>query len=328
MNVVRWGLLSTANINRRVIPAINMSPRGELAAVASRDLPKAQSYARQWEIPKAFGSYEEMLDSGKIDAVYISLPNHMHAEWTIRALQAGVNVLCEKPFAITLEEVDRMITTSRETGMVLAEAFMYRHHPQTKLIGEWVKSGRLGEIVQVRGIFTFKIEHDQPNLRLYPPEQGGGSLWDVGVYPVSMAQYVFGGPPEQVYANQWTGPTGVDEVFAGQMRYPGGGLGQVACGFRTPYHTYVDIMGTEGTLMVERPFTGMEDGRILFQSEEGQAQPILLPREELYLGEIEDMQAAILDGKPAYVSLEETRNHVRTALALYESARTGAVVKL
>ncbi len=155
---VRWGLLSTANINHRLIPAIRASKRGELVAVASRSLPAAEKYAAKWNIPLAFGSYQEMLDSGKIDVVYISLPNHLHAEWSIRALQAGVHVLCEKPFAITLEQVDQMIETSRQTGRVLAEAFMYRHHPQTKIVGEWVHSGRLGEISLVSGVFNFKIK--------------------------------------------------------------------------------------------------------------------------------------------------------------------------
>ena len=135
MNKIRWGLLSTANINRRLIPAIRASERGELVAVASRSLESARKYAHEWDIPKAFGGYQEMLESGEVDAVYISLPNHLHAEWSIRSMQAGVNVLCEKPFAITLDEVDQMIAASQASGRVLSEAFMYRHHPQTKYVG-------------------------------------------------------------------------------------------------------------------------------------------------------------------------------------------------
>ena len=131
MNKVRWGLLSTANINRQVIPPIRVAERAELVAVASRSQASADAYAARWDIPRAFGSYQAMLDSGEIDAVYISLPNQLHAEWTIRALEAGVNVLCEKPFAITMDEVDAMIAAANRTGKVLAEAFMYRHHPQT-----------------------------------------------------------------------------------------------------------------------------------------------------------------------------------------------------
>lgn len=322
---VRWGLLSTANINRRLIPAILASPRGELTAVASRDLDKAKAYAAQWGIPLAFGSYQEMLNSGTVDAVYISLPNHLHAEWTIRALQAGVHVLCEKPFAITLEEVDHMIAASQANGCVLAEAFMYRHHPQTKVVGEWVRSGRLGEITQVWGVFNFQIGQ-RDDVRLVP-EYGGGCLWDVGVYPLSFAQYVYGGPPEQVFGMQWIGDTGVDETFVGQMRYPGGGLAQIACSFRNPFNTQMEIIGREGRLSLNRPFTAVEDNRrLLFYPANGEVQEIPVPEQELYIGEVEDMHAAILDGAPTYLTLEETRNHVRTVLALYQSAVRGHVV--
>ncbi|RPJ44429.1 MAG: gfo/Idh/MocA family oxidoreductase, partial [Chloroflexi bacterium] len=168
MNAVRWGLLSTANINRRVIPAIRAENRSTLAAVASRDLGKGQAYAREWEIPRAFGSYEEMLGSDEIDAVYISLPNHLHCEWTVKALEAGKHVLVEKPFTITVKEADQMIAASRRTGRVLAEAFMYRHHPQTKLVGEWVRSGRLGEIRLLRAAFSFYMSNRTGNVRLLP----------------------------------------------------------------------------------------------------------------------------------------------------------------
>jgi predicted dehydrogenase len=328
MKRIRWGLVSTAHINRRVIPAIRMSKRGQLAAVASRDLAKARAYAQEWDIPKAFGSYEEMLDSGQVDAVYISLPNHLHAEWTIRALQAGVHVLCEKPFACTLQEVDAMLAAATQTGRVLAEAFMYRHHPQTKLAGDWVRQGRLGELTVMRGVFNFKIDA-RDDIRLIP-EFGGGSLWDVGVYPLSMAQFIFGGPPQSVSAMQWLGDTGVDETFTGLLRYPSGGMAQIASSFRTPFHTEVEIVGTEGRLRLTRPFTGMDmpDRLATFFPADGEPQELPVPSYELYLGEIEDMHAAILDGAPPYLSLSETRDHVRTALALYEAARTGKEVRL
>ena len=177
METVRWGLVSTANINRRLIPAIRASKRGEMAAVASRSQSSADAYASKWRIPKAFGSYEAMLRSDSVDAVYISLPNHLHAEWSIRAMESGKHVLCEKPLAITLEEVDSMVKASEDTGCVLAEAFMYRHHPQTKIAGEWVRGGRLGDINVVTGVFNFKLEN-RDNVRLVQ-EYGGGCLWDL-----------------------------------------------------------------------------------------------------------------------------------------------------
>lgn len=329
MQQVRWGLLSTANINRRLIPAIRASRRGELTAVASRSASSAQAYAAQWEIPYAFGSYEAMLASGVVDAVYISLPNHMHADWSIRAMEMGKHVLCEKPFALTLVEVDEMIAVSRRTGCVLAEAFMYRHHPQTKLIGEWVQGGRLGDISLVRGIFNFNMG-SRDNVRLVP-EYGGGSLWDVGVYPVSIAQYVMGGPPEWVSGDQWIGEEGVDETFAGQLYYSGARLAQIASAFRTPFYTLVEIIGSEGRLYVTRPFVGISesaDSRVLFYPAQGAMQEISVPEKELYLGQVEDMHAAILEGRDNYLTLAETRNHVKTVLALYKSAREGRRVEL
>jgi len=308
--MVRWGILSTANINRRVIPAIRASARGELVAVASREGDRAADYASQWEIPHFFGSYQSMVDSELIDAVYISLPNHLHAEWTVRFLEAGNHVLCEKPLALSMNEVDQMIAASQSSGCVLAEAFMYRHHPQTKLMGDWVRSGRLGEVSLVRGIFSFKIQ-SRENVRLNP-KMGGGSLWDIGVYPISLAQFVMGDPPEKVYGDQWVGETGVDETFLGQLQY-----------------SQVEILGTEGRLTLNRPFIQLDKTRQLtFHPASGDPEALDVEEKELYLGQVEDMNAAILDGTPPYLSLQESRNHVRTVLALYESANRQEVVAL
>ncbi len=326
MKKVRWGLISTANINRKLIPAIRAAERGTLAAVASRDIEKAKAYARQWDIPQAFGSYQEMLDSGKVDAVYISLPNYLHAEWSIKAMQAGVNVLCEKPFGISMEEVDAMIAASQKTGKVLMEGFMYRHHPQTKLIGEWVRSGKLGRIVLVRGNFSFKLTNPK-DVRMIP-EYGGGALWDIGVYPLSFAQYIYGCAPIAVSAMQYLGETGIDETFVGHAVYPGNGYAEISCSFRTPFHTSIEVLGEEGQLTLTRPFTYVDNNRLTFIPNEGEPQEIEVEKKELYLGEIENMNAAILDGQPQYLTLAETRDHIRTALALYEAARTGSDVLL
>ncbi len=328
MSKIRWGLLSTANINRWLIPAIHMSERGELTAVASRSQTKADAYAAKWEIPQAFGSYEAMLESDAVDAVYISLPNHLHAEWSIYALRHGKHVLCEKPFALTLDEVDAMIAAANETNTKLAEAFMYRHHPQTKIAQEWVRSGRLGDITAVRGVFNFAFG-SRDNVRLVP-EYGGGCLWDVGVYPLSLGQAMMGETPQWVTGSQWIGDTGVDEFFAGQLHYSGNRVAQIVSSFRTPFYTMAEIMGTKGRLTMNRPFVRHEESQrqMLFYPAEGDVQEITVPEKALYLGEVEDMHAAILDGKPNYLTLTETRNHVKTVLALYEAARTGQVVPL
>lgn len=329
MEKVRWGLLSTARINRRLIPPIRASKRSTLAAVASRELAKAQAYAAEWEIPRVFGSYEELLDSNEIDAVYVSLPNHLHAEWTIKALRAGKHVLCEKPFAVSVEEVDRMMTASQETGGVLQEAFMYRHHPQTKLAETWVREGRLGEITLVRGIFSFYMTNREGNVRLNPT-YGGGALWDVGVYPMSFAQLVYGRAPFRVFANQWIGETGIDESFNGQMDYGGGHTAQIACSFRIPFCTSIEIHGTRGRLSIDWPFLRIDEKghSLLYTPSEGDPQSIRSARIDPYLAQVENMNAAILDGQPTLISLHESRDHIRTALALHQAASTGQIVAL
>jgi predicted dehydrogenase len=269
-----------------------------------------------------------MLASDAVDAVYIGLPNHLHAEWSIKAMQQGKHVLCEKPFALSLAEVDEMTAVSRQTGCVLTEAFMYRHHPQTKIVGEMVRNGRLGRITVFRGVFNFAF-NSRENIRLLP-EMGGGCLWDVGVYPLSFAQYIMGGPPTQVAGCQWLGESGVDEVFSGQMHYANGTMAQISASFCTPFHTQVEIIGTAGRLVLNRPFTGHNDGsrKLMFYPKQGEPEEIEVPQKELYLGEVEDLHTAVLDGKPQYLSLEETRNHVKTVLALYESAQTNQIVSL
>ena len=330
MSIVRWGLLSTAMINHRVIHAIRASKRGKLVAVASRNQETANAYAANWNIPHAFGSYEAMLDSDMVDAVYISLPNHLHTEWSIRAMKSGKHVLCEKPIALTVADVDHMISARKATGRVLAEALMYRHHPQTKLVGELVKDGRLGDIVLIRGVFNFII-HERQNIRLNP-EYGGGSLWDVGIYPISFAQYIMEMPPSSVCGVQWVGGAGVDETFAGQLVYPHISnkpstskvqIAQIMTSLRSPLYTVVEILGTKGRIIIRQPFTRMEEDRkITFFSENGKEIKISFPKQELYLGEIEDMHSAILDGTSTYITLEESRNYVRTIAALYQSAQT------
>jgi predicted dehydrogenase len=327
MNKVRWGLLSTANINKMLIPAIKASERGELTAVASRTQESAGAYAAEWDIPHAFGSYQEMLESDAVDAVYISLPNHMHIEWSIKAMEQGKHVLCEKPMALTIEEVDQAMAVSIATGMVLAEAFMYRHHPQTKIAGDFLRSGELGEVNVVRGVFSFKLT-DTDNVRLVP-EWGGGSIWDVGCYPISIAQFLMGGAPEWVFGDQTIGETGVEEIIVGQMHYGDGRMAQFTSSFRTPFHTNVEVMGTMGHLVLNEPFRmDLGSPRLVFYPLDSEPVEIKVPVKELYAGEVEDMHAAILDGATPYLDLGETRNHIRTILALIKSAETNKPIRL
>jgi len=327
MDKVRWGLLSTASINSKLIPVIRSSERGELVAIASRDQARAKSYAEQWQIPFAFGSYQAMLDSGKIDAVYISLPNHLHAEWTIKALHSGLHVLCEKPFALSLGEVDQMIEASHDSGKYLAEAFMYLHHVQARVAKKWIQDGRIGEIQAIWGVFTFQIENHS-DIRLNP-EFGGGSLWDVGVYPVSFSQYIYGSPPEKVFGIQLLCDSGADTLFAGAMYYHNSSIAQFTTSFYSPFYTFAEIIGTKGRMTLVRPFNmHNKECHLLYFDQTGDPQEIELPSQDLYLGEVEDMHNAILSDTPPALSLAESRNHIRTILALYKSARTGQPVSL
>jgi D-xylose 1-dehydrogenase (NADP+, D-xylono-1,5-lactone-forming) len=326
MDILRWGLLSTARITRRLIPSIRLSNRSQLTAVASRDLERAKSYAAEWEIPEIFGSYEAMLASDKVDAVYVSLPNNMHAEWTVKALQAGKHVLCEKPFATTMNDVERMISAAESSGKVLAEAFMYRHHPQSILVQDLVRTGKIGDLLGVKIAFHFRLDNPQ-NIRLRP-ELDGGSIWDVGVYPISYAQMILSGPPDWVSGHQQIGPTGVDVTFFAQMHYASGQVAQFTCSFNSPFHAEAELMGSLGRLTVSRPFSGIEESQITFYKEDESNQTIPVPQKDLYLGEVEDMESAALDGAKTRVTLKQTRDHIRTALALYQSARENRIVRL
>jgi D-xylose 1-dehydrogenase (NADP+, D-xylono-1,5-lactone-forming) len=320
---LRWGLLSTARINRALIPIIRASPRGELVAVASRDAARAGAYAKEWNIPKHYGSYEAMLATDDIDIVYLSLPNGLHAEWTIKSVQAGKHVLVEKPFALTAQEVYEMADAAHQAGRVIAEAFMYRHHPQTLQIKQLVDEGAIGEVVLVHASFTFMLTREV-DVRL-DPEMGGGSLWDVGCYPVSLAQYIYGAQPVRVTGWQTLDSTGTDGTFVGMMDYGGGRFAQFDCGFRAPYRTHAEILGTRGLLTLPDPFKHQADTGILLRrgDKEERLTPVQRP---LYEGEVEDMHDALLLGTPSRVTLNESRMHIATLQALYESARRGQPV--
>lgn len=325
MKKLRWGLLSTARINRAVIPPIRATQRSELHAVASRDIVKAKAYAKEWHIPHAYGTYEELLASDAIDAIYNPLPNHLHAEWSIRAAEAGKHVLCEKPLALSVEEVDRMAEAAQKHHVVVAEAFMYKHHPQTLKVQELVEQGTVGDLLLIKGAFTFELDRSD-DVR-WVPEWGGGSIWDVGCYPISYSRLVARAEPVEVFGWQVTGSTGVDVVFSGQMRFASGPLAQFDCGFRAPYRTSLEIVGTKSSIELDRPFQPA-GGEWIKIKRGDKTELIQSPQYDLYLGEIEDMERAVFDGQPPRVSLENSRTNVAVICALLEAAKTGKVVRL
>ena len=322
---LRWGILSTARIKRAVIPPIKASPRHELKAIASRTLESAQAEAREWGIPQSYGSYEALLADPEIDIIYNPLPNSMHAEWTIKACQAGKHVLCEKPLAVTLAEVDAMEEAARQAGVVVAEAFMYRHHQQTLRVKQLVDEGAIGRLRLIRGAFSFNISNPS-DVRL-SSDLGGGSVWDIGCYPISYSRFVIGSEPLEVVGWHQVGAGGVDETFVGQMRFPGEVFMQFDSSFRLPDRSFMEIVGTEGVLYVSAPFKpGVNETLLL--DKDGKVQKIPVKGQELYLGEVEDMADAIFEGKKPRVSIEDSRNNVTAILALLSSAQQNKPVSL
>lgn len=322
---LQWGLLSTARINDALIPPLRASKRNALTAVASRSQQNADAYAKEKNIARAHGSYEELLADPEIDVIYNPLPNHLHAEWTIKAVEAGKHVLCEKPLALSVEEVDAIQSAARQHGRVVAEAFMYRHHPQTLKVQEIVKSGSLGTVKLVRGSFSFMLSREG-DVRLNP-EWGGGSIWDVGCYPISYARSALGAEPLEVFGQQVTGPTGIDETFVGQMRFAQDILVQFTSSFVIPFHSFIEIVASEGTLRVPSPFKPTEKEKI-YLTRDGKTETIKIKGQDLYLGEVEDMADSILLGKAPRISLEDSRANVHAIRCLLDSARTGKSVKL
>ena len=283
-------------------------------------------YAKeQKKILRAYGSYESLLADRDLDVIYISLPNHLHAEWTIKAVEAGKHVLCEKPLALSVPEVDAIQAAARTHDRVVAEAFMYRHHPQTLKVLEIVKSGSLGTMKLIRGSFSFVLAREG-DVRL-DPNKGGGSIWDLGCYPISYARTVIGEAPLEVFGQQVTGETGVDLTFVGQMRFREDIHAQIDSSFVIPLHSFMEIVGSEGTLNVPRPFKPGQNERV-FLTRGKQTETIKIKGQELYLGEVEDMADAILLGREQRISLDDSRVNVAVIRALLDSAKSNHPMKL
>ena len=248
---VKWGIISTAHINRLVIPGGQASEKVELIAVASREQQRAEDYARKWGIERAYGSYEALLEDPDVEAVYISLPNTLHCEWSVRSVEAGKHVLCEKPMSRHPEEVEAAFDAAERAGRLLSEAFMYRHNPQTKRLAELVASGAIGELRVIRSAFSYTLL-DVGNIRLRTDVEGG-ALMDVGCYCVSGSR-LLAGEPETVYGQSYVGPTGTDWSFAGSLRFPGDVLALFDCATCLPDRDELEAIGTGGSLFLDDPW--------------------------------------------------------------------------
>jgi predicted dehydrogenase len=319
---LKWGLLSTARINRALIPAIRAAKRAKLTAVASRSRSKAEAYAAEWEIPRAYGSYQALLDDPDIDVIYISLPNSLHVEWTVKAAQCAKNVLCEKPLSITLEGCDQIIAAAEAADVVVMEALMVLYHPLHHKARQMVREGAVGDVKLARGSFSFFL--DSPDDVRWDPSLGGGSLWDVGSYPVSIICWILG-EPDQVFGWQTLSESGVDQTFTGLLRYGSGVLGAFDCGFQEPFRSDIEVVGTAGTLLIERPYPiTPQKSRLLFRHRgTDESEVIAVAEEDAYRCEVEALTAAVLDGTPPAVPLTSSRAKVAMLIALYRSALEG-----
>jgi predicted dehydrogenase len=318
---VKWGILSTADINRKVIPGMHASEKAELTAVASRDQNRAEEYAREWKIDRAYGSYEALLDDADVEAVYISLPNTLHCEWSIRAVEAGKHVLCEKPLSRHVEEVESAFDAAEGARRILSEAFMYRHNPQTARLRRLVDEGAIGELRLVRSCFSYTL-YDAENIRLRTDVEGG-SLMDVGCYCVSGSR-LLAGEPEQVYGQQFVGPTGTDWVFTGTMRFPDDVLAQFDCGTALPERDELEAIGSEGSLFLDDPWHCVEP--VIELRRDGELERIEVEGADSYRLEVENVSDAIRGAAEPLLGRADAVGQVRAIEALFRSAATGAAV--
>ncbi|MSR58559.1 MAG: Gfo/Idh/MocA family oxidoreductase [Planctomycetaceae bacterium] len=339
---LRWGLLGTARIHERLIPAIRATPRGTIAAVASRDGARAAKFARQWSIPRSYGSYDELLADREIDVIYNPLPNSLHAEWSVRAAALGKHVLCEKPLACTVQEVDRMREAAARHGVVIQEAAMMRFHPQTAKLRELVAAKTIGELRCVRGVFAFVLSR-AGDIR-FDRALGGGSLWDLGSYCVSFMRTVLGQESHEVHGWQQSGPAGADTSFAGHLRFPNGVFGEFFSSFETCPHIEADLLGSAGRITLDVPWGSRPDavsrirvwsaddsgpqGTFSDASDSLRYEEFAFERVNAYCEQIASMTATLLDGAPPVITLADSRANVATLEALARSAAEGASVKM
>jgi predicted dehydrogenase len=320
---VKWGIISTAHINRLVIPPAQASQKVDLVGVASRTQDRADSYAAEWGIPRAYGSYEELLADPEVEAVYISLPNTMHVEWSIKAVEAGKHVLCEKPFDSKPEKVAEASDAADRAGKLLSEAFMWRHNPQTKRVRELLDEGAIGELRLVRACFSYAL-YDEGNIRLRTDVEGG-ALMDVGCYCISGSRLV-AGEPESAFGRQWIGPSGTDWVFTASLRFPGDVLGVFDCGTAMPNRDELEAIGSDGSLFLDDPWHCRRP--VIEIHRDGGVERVELQPEDSYGLELENLSDAIRGEGELLLGREDAVAQARVIDALFRSARTNEPVAL
>jgi D-xylose 1-dehydrogenase (NADP+, D-xylono-1,5-lactone-forming) len=303
-----------------VVPGLQRSDKNELAAVASRDIAVAEDFARRNGISQAFGTYDAMLDDPTIDCVYIPLPNHLHGEWTRRAILAGKHVLCEKPFVGDPSEATELFTLADVRGVHLAEAFMYRHHPKTHALKRAVASGQIGDIHTIRSWFTYPAEDTVNDIR-FQPGMDGGALRDVGSYPVSMCNYLVDAEPEWVGATQVSNANGIDERFYGMMRYANDVVAIVDCSMSSPSGYGVTVVGTAGTATLACPWYSHKPPDYLeLTTATGNVRVTPDDAENAYFLETENFADVVMIKADPEITADETVRTMRTLVRLQLAA--------
>ncbi|MGA2232289.1 MAG: Gfo/Idh/MocA family oxidoreductase [Tepidisphaeraceae bacterium] len=322
---LRWGILGTGNIARQFAEGVRQSERGVLAAVGSRSAESAIAFAARFGVPEAEGTYDKLISHPSVDAVYNSLPNTLHHQWTIAALRAGKHVLCEKPIGATAAEAEEMFDVATASGKVLVEAFMYRSHPLTLAIIEAIKRGEIGELNLIRSSFCFRTESITSNIR-FDPNLAGGSLMDVGCYCINFSRLFAGAEPTQVHAVGKIHERGVDEMAAGTLTFPGGILASFVCGMRVHTDNTAYLCGSEGYIQIPIPWKPPSGEAIYIVSrgipprmDKPAGAPPVAPQVErrvavkghLYGIEADDFAATVQDGQPPRLSREDSVGNMR-----------------
>jgi D-xylose 1-dehydrogenase (NADP+, D-xylono-1,5-lactone-forming) len=312
---LRLGLLSTARINTLLVGGARASGAADVVAVASRELSKAQAHADELGIPRAHGSYEALLEDPEVDAVYVSLPNSMHVDWSVRALEAGKHVLCEKPLTRRPEEAERAFDAAERVGRVLMEAFMWRHHPQASRLLELVPE--VGPLRLVRAAFSFPPPAPD-NVRL-SAALDGGALMDVGCYCVSGTRLVTRAEPERCAGEQVIGGDGVDVAFAATMRFPGDVLAHFDCGMNMAARDELEVVGQDGSLFLDDPWHSRSPV-IKLRRPDGSSERVEVEHADPYGCELEELAAVAIGDRPPRFGREDAVGQARAIAALYEAA--------